>query len=1056
MNSDQRSPIQKFQSLLRELFQFDCADLDFGIYRIMNHKRDVVERFISTKLPEAVEAELGSGTLAQQAEAKAALDETRQLLLESLGDDALDADGKVKPSYVGTPVAKEYLAAKARAGASRSREALETDVYNHLFAFFSRYYQDGDFVSKRRYSHNHRYAIPYNGEEVHLHWANSDQYYIKTEEHFHSYQWKSPTGVTVHFRVDAADVEQNNVKGESRYFIPRGEDTKWDAKTRTLTVRFDYRPLAANEQTENGKRQERIIAAALEDLSTHIKEAEVLVVFAGEHSRNADGEPITYFEHHLRRYTRRNDSDFFIHKDLRGFLNRELDFYLKNEVLNLDNLEAAGERAAEGWFQQLRLMKKIGGRIIDFLAQIEGFQKMLWEKRKLVTGVNYCIALRCVPKEFLAEIAANEAQWANWQTLSLINEEYADLADPSKAHGRRIAYLKDHGTLMLDTACFDSNFTSRLLGSFSDIDDLTDGLLIEAENSQALRLLQGGWAMQINCIYIDPPYNTDASAILYKNGYKDSSWLSLISDGLTTAKSLLTSDGILCCAIDDEEAWQLRSVMQSMFERELGIVPVRSNPAGRKSKGQFSPAHEYAYFFGLAQASPGSLPKTDKELARYPFSDKSGRYAWNNLIRHGSNDRRSDRPKLFFPIYVDEDNRIRVPMMEWNEGRREYKVQEDPTPDEVAVWPVRIEEGERVEKNWHRGPDRIARTLDEYRVRRVEGTPGIEIDFKIHIDDSSMPKTWWDDSRYASANLGAKSLKDLFGNRTFDFPKAVGLVEDCLRASMCDKDATVLDYFAGSGTTGHAVMNLNHRDGGKRKFILVETGKHTDTVVLPRLKKVALCPEWSGGKPARQPTPEEAQRSPRIIKYIRLESYEDALDSIEFDQRAGELKLEDRIDGYLLNYMLKWETKDSETLLNPSKLMAPFDYKLRVHSNGDTVERRIDVAETFNYLLGLKVRTRRVYMDRDRRYLVFRGETREQPGRNTVVIWRNTVDWEEADLKRDREFVVERGITEDADTIYVNGMSSIIHGKPIEPLFKERMFAGVSDPSRPTNAETKP
>ncbi len=1054
MNGDKRSPIQKFQSLLRELFQFDCADLDFGIYRIMNHKREVVERFISTKLPEAVDAELGSGALADQAESKAALEKARKQVIELLGADALDSTGDVTPALASTPVAKAYLAARDLAGISRSRDALEKDIYNHLYTFFNRYYQDGDFISKRRYSRNHRYAIPYNGEEVHLHWANSDQYYIKTTEHFHSYQWKSPLGVTIHFRVDSADVEQNNVKGESRYFLPRGADAKWDAGTLTLILPFSYRPLSANEKTENSRQQEGIIAAALEELPAQIKEPEVLAALTGEHSRNADDQPISFLEHHLRRYTRRNDSDFFIHKDLRAFLQRELDFYLKNEVLNLDNLQTAGEQAAEGWFQQLRLIKVIGGQIIEFLAQIEGFQKMLWEKRKLITEANYCIALRCVPQEFYAEIATNEDQWAEWLSLSLVGEELANSVDSSSTNGERIAHLQANGTLMLDTACFDSAFTDRLMGSLGDINSLMDGLLIESENSQALRFLQSGYTNQIKCIYIDPPYNTDASAILYKNGYKDSSWLSLVADGLTTAKSLLASDGILCCAIDDEEAWQLRSLMQSTFESELGIVTVRSNPAGRKSKGQFSPAHEYAYFYGAGKAAPGSLPKTKKELNRYPFADESGRYAWNNLVRHGSNDRREDRPKLFFPIYVDEDDQLDVPIMEWNEEDREYRVLKNPAPNEVAVWPVRIVDGQRIEKNWHRGPERIARTLDEYRVRRVEGTPGIEIDFKIHIDDKSMPKTWWDDSRYASANRGAKSLKDLFGDKNFDFPKAVGLVEDCLRASGCDGRATVLDYFAGSGTTAHAVINLNREDGGKRKFILVEMGDHFHTAVLPRAKKIAFSPEWSEGKPARNATAEEAERSPKIIKYIRLESYEDALDSIQFDQRAGELQLEDRIEGYLLNYMLKWETKDSETLLNPSKLTAPFDYQLRVHSNGDTVDRPVDVAETFNYLLGLKVRTRRVYMDGDRCYLVFRGETREQPGRTTVVIWRHTVDWSETDLERDREFVAENGITEGADTVFVNGMSGIVGGKPIEPLFKERMFAGVSYPGRPTNAKT--
>lgn len=142
----------------------------------MNHKRDVVERFIAEELPKAVDDELSAGLLARQALAKAKLDEARQQVLERLGKDAIDAKGEIAhPALAGTPVAQEYLDARARAGASRSREAVEVDVYNHLTAFFSRYYEDGDFVSKRRYSRKHRYAIPYNGEEVYLHWANADQ-----------------------------------------------------------------------------------------------------------------------------------------------------------------------------------------------------------------------------------------------------------------------------------------------------------------------------------------------------------------------------------------------------------------------------------------------------------------------------------------------------------------------------------------------------------------------------------------------------------------------------------------------------------------------------------------------------------------------------------------------------------------------------------------------------------------------------------------------------------------------------------------------------------------
>ncbi len=274
----------------------------------------------------------------------------------------------------------------------------------------------------------------------------------------------------------------------------------------------------------------------------------------------------------------------------------------------------------------------------------------------------------------------------------------------------------------------------------------------------------------------------------------------------------------------------------------------------------------------------------------------------------------------------------------------------------------------------------------------------------------------------------------------------MSLYEEVVGATAREPGTVVLDHFGGSGTTGHAVINLNREDGGGRRFILVEVGDHFDTVLLPRIKKVAFSPEWKRGKPAREATAEEAERSPRLIKYMRLESYEDALDGIAFDGRAAQLHLEEKLDGYFLNYMLKWETKDSETLLNPAKLASPFTYRLRVHRNGTAGSQPADVAETFNHLLGLRVRTRRVHArGGEHRYLVFRGETRDAPGREVAVIWRDTEGWAEEELAADRDFIAAEGLTEGADTVYVNGMSSIPRARPIEPLFKERMFAGVTD-----------
>ncbi len=191
-----------------------------------------------------------------------------------------------------------------------------------------------------------------------------------------------------------------------------------------------------------------------------------------------------------------------------------MDFYLKNEVLNLEEMEAAGEQLAEGWFQMMRLIKRVGNLIIDFLAQIEDFQKMLWEKKKFVTETFYVITVGNIPEAFYLEIAACEAQWDEWKAFLAIHELPKDLlsGDLSTLEGR-IAFLKAHPTLPLDTRHFSPAFTDRLLASFDNLDEMTDGLLVHSENWQALNLLLEKYRERVKCIYIDPPYNTAASVM---------------------------------------------------------------------------------------------------------------------------------------------------------------------------------------------------------------------------------------------------------------------------------------------------------------------------------------------------------------------------------------------------------------------------------------------------------------------------------------------------------------------------------------------------------------
>ena len=144
-----------------------------------------------------------------------------------------------------------------------------------------------------------------------------------------------------------------------------------------------------------------------------------------------------------------------------------------------------------------------------------------------------------------------------------------------------------------------------------------------------------------------------------------------------------------------EEVWRLRALLQGLFDKEIGVAPVRSTPIGRTSRGKLSPTHEYALFYGGESAVPGSLEKTEKEKKRYPLVDEQGHYAWRNLLRTGTNDLRSDRPKLYYPIYVDGDDAIRIPAMEWDEQNSEYRILEQSRNDETVVWPIKEQNGKK-------------------------------------------------------------------------------------------------------------------------------------------------------------------------------------------------------------------------------------------------------------------------------------------------------------------------------------------------------------------------
>jgi adenine-specific DNA-methyltransferase len=1074
---------EKLKRLLKELFQLDQPDLDFGLYRVMHARSGEITQFLDRELLPQVKEAFSLYRTADKAEIE------KQLREKSA---QYRADGLDPDSVPGIQKLRDQLAQAV------DLSALENEIYDHLFSFFRRYYNEGDFLSLRRYKEG-VYAIPYEGEEVKLHWANADQYYIKTSEYLRDYAFRlrpedAQNAMRVHFRlVDATEGEHGNVKaaeGKDRVFILTDTDFVVE-EGGELLIRFEYRPARLSDwgEGESGSQgegeknkppaQKDLIAIAAQRILTLSSPHSVtLTTWLRELARphvKADGEKAEYtrLEAHLRRYSARNTFDYFIHKDLGGFLRRELDFYIKNEVMRLDDIESEIAPRVEQYLSKIEVLRRIAGKIIEFLAQLEDFQKKLWLKKKFVVETTYCVTAGSVPEQFYAEIVANEAQLDEWRSLLALETVMAET--PLLSHGGINAdTLRRYPTLMVDTRHFSADFTARLLHALGDLDEQTDGVLFHSENFQTLTLMQTRYREQVKCIYIDPPYNTDASAIDYKNGYKASSWVSLIEGRVSQSRNLLIEDGVLIAAIDDEQQRELNFILSQVFGDLLGTICVRSNPSGRPTQTGYSVSHEYLLFAGKSSTSAiGRMPPTEAQMSRFSHQDEEGKFEWRNLRREGSNSDRSARPALYYPIYL-QGNNIRVPKLSWTDESKEWVIKEELLEGELIVWPDN-EAGEQ--KTWRWEWSTVMKSLQSLSVRQDRSGRDYIYYKRRPNEDGVVSVSSWFDAKYSATEHGTAVLKALFGYTSFSYPKSIHAVVDSIYIGGASKEKTAtLDFFAGSGSTGHAVINLNREDNGQRKFILVEMGKHFDTVLLPRLKKVTFTPEWRDGKPLRLATPEEAARSPRLFKVLRLESYEDTLNNLQPHRTPAQqsLLVDPEAQGanglreqYLLRYLLDVETRGSQSLLNIQAFNDPTAYKLLVKTSGSDESRavNVDLLETFNWLIGLTVRhiaapqtfTAAFQRDNEGRLRLdgqlkadsagphwFRAVTGVTPdGRETLIIWRKlTGNVEEDNLVLDEWFTRQgySGKESEFDLIYVNGGNNLENLKTLGNTWTVRLI----------------
>ena len=831
------------------------------------------------------------------------------------------------------------------------------ELFDKLYSFFQRYFSEsGSIYFRYTPLHQNIYEKVYTDDrDVVLFWKTHMLYYVKTDRIFNSLAVEVDD---VKFFFDARQVEHKRAN-EKREVVFSFRKVRQDE---TIVFEVTY--------SERGRKTKE------EDILRDLKRAGFAIT--DEMLNKA-----------FRVFEKQSEVDYFINKNARAFLQEQFELWMYQYMFEGQNVWSA-ERLA-----QLQALKSIAFKVIDFISQFEDELVKVWNKPKFVRNSHYVLTLDhikniVIPKGTLH--SANEvthaphnvrrtivppsfggdageqstplnrdcfvprsdiqspyllerlfahpdmaAQIEEWRELGMLDDKSPQdpetllaLINEKDLTGEPLHPEYRH--LPLDTKHF-PELELEVLALFDDLDDALDGWLVHSENYQANNSLMRKFHKSIKCVYIDPPYNADGSEIPYLNVFRSSSWLSMMANRLNFIPDYLQpGDSALIIAIDDYEAARLTEFSKEYFTgHDVNTIVVNHHPQG-SPKANISRTHEYALLV---------TPK-DTDFVRVPREiDKPDERSFMRTGT-GENNFRYGRPNSFYAILVDpvtgNIKGIEPPPI------NEYQIEET-KEGLLRIYPIDSKGQERV---WRKSYNSAIQYIGNGIVVGRMGNNGPRIFEATTIDRVKATSNWFD-SKYNAGTHGTALLTNLFGeNNLFAYPKSLNTVLDMIDSVLYDDDSSIVfDYFAGSGTTAHAVMNLNRKDDGKRKYILVEMGEHFHTVILPRIKKVAFNSKWKDGKPVFAKG--ESGMS-QFVKYYDLEQYEEVLQCAHYED--ADLFNDPNQDPYHAYVFLR-DLKLLDSLeIDPEANQVHFHPERLYPDPSSPFGTSIDLAETLSHLRG--------------------------------------------------------------------------------------------------------
>ena len=1051
----------QFVELMSELFQLDEAEaLDFGIYRVIRHHNREVRAFLGSVVKHGKDAAtLKDGRLTaildeafRKADHEAAAqDHVRLKALESqlgitAGMNKADRTGKLEmlaaiPATKG--VVDEYRALLEQSADSGSAEHDRIEVLNRLYQFFERHYQDGDFIVERRYGRNGARYIRSTGKDTEFHWATEDMYYVKSGDIFTDYPVRLANGQRIVFSVEQESLQATRAQlkpnDKAHYELHGIQDQDGRLKVQLRYLRG----------TQTDKQREEIVTAI--------------------HARTG-GDPTDIKRWLARFITRNQSDFFIhkrlreaLAEDLDIFLKTEV---LDAEQLLADRSLSARALKVGRIVRQVGLqIIDFLAALEDFQKTLWEKKKLVLQTRYVITLDRLA---RHAPDWLAAHIDTIVAtQRQEWQALGLGDfpdaaacrqETPGDLASPAQTR-----YLP----LPVDTAHFGEDFKWSLLAAVSaavDLDEALDGVAIRSDNWQALNTLQAKYREQVKCVYIDPPYNTNSSGIPYKNGYRHASFGALMYDRLEQLHRLLRTDGAIFVSIDKTERTLLEHALAAVFGADNRIEElIWAMNTNNSQAPNYSTNHEYVHVFAkhrptveqdrsmfrepkpgfeeamalVAELNPGYPPVVEIESAikrlyeqhrieyraqveaqGLNWEEEADNDPWKGLYNYchaeyrdtcGTWLRETEAKSKSADIWVWREDNIAMPATKqadstrnpehpnWRFYRPLHPTTGLPCPHPKSGWKYAYSDDENSpEKRSFNALARDNRIVFGQSEKKVP-----QIKRMLHEVETNVGK-----SVFRDYSDGEKQTSALFGKSgVFLAPKHADFVSRfVLQGSK--PDSIVLDCFGGSGSTAHAVMQINRLERSSRKFLTIEVNKYFDTLIVPRIKKAAAASKWSSGKTNK------VDGHGIFLRVQTLEQYEDTLENLALP--VNDATEDDFFDDAAFALRYRLDRTSQRAYCDIAHFASPFGYQLkRVEGGGDAPLVPVDLVESLIYLLGLTVRR----LFREPQGVVVTGSNPR--GQSVAVFFRDCTAAGSA------EWVADKLAVHPVDRVYANAVAEL-------------------------------